>query len=156
MNDAGYRILADYIRALADRMGLRDWTFMLEREPSAEGTYASVSVATGRRIAKIRVQTEFRGATADAQRNAIVHELIHVPFERAAEVLREDAMKVLDQGAYDVLDNTFRRQMEYGTDALATAIDRFYPHIDWGECEASPSIFLIPPGDTVEVADAAA
>ena len=44
MTDDAYRVLVNYIRDIADKVGLKDWQFDLSREPAKNGVIASVEV----------------------------------------------------------------------------------------------------------------
>lgn len=134
------RILADYLRAIADEMGLRDWDVRLEDEPCEPGNAATCKLTFGRKLAKVYVEKDFRSAqTPEEQRDTIVHELVHCHFESMASMVRCDLERVLGRPMDDVFFNGFERQFEYGVDAVAVAgaLARHLPLISW---EESPSV----------------
>lgn len=129
--------LCRYLRWVADELGLRDWTLTLKDEPSDDDCFASVLPTDGRYTAAISVCRDFRSLSPEKQRNAIVHELLHIPYASAADVVRLDLQDTLGSNAYWPIFRTFHRLMEYATDGLASAIDKHYPLIEWPEPEAA-------------------
>lgn len=125
------RVLAEYIRTTADRLGLRDWTFELQHEPCDDDALASVHPCEGRKVATICVAHDFRERKPAEQRQTIVHELIHCHHASASDIIRLDLVKQLSQSTYDVVFFGFRRQMEYMVDGIAEGIAHHFPMIEW-------------------------
>lgn len=126
------RVLADYIRTTADEMGLRDWEIRLEDDPASEGCCASVRATYGRKLAKVYVEKDFKTAqTPEEQRDTIVHELIHLHFESMSNMVRCDLERIIGQPTDHVFFNGFERQFEYGVDAMAGALAKHLPLIEW-------------------------
>lgn len=125
------KVLAKYIRATADSLGLRDWTFELQHDPCDDEALASVHPCEGRRVATICVCGDFRSRKRAEQRQTIVHELLHCHHAAASDIIRVDLVKQLSQSTYDVVFFGFRRQMEYMVDAVAEAIAGHFPLIEW-------------------------
>lgn len=134
MNEREQGILVGYIRDVADRLRLSEWTFTLSpTPPDRDDSYACVLGTEGRRHATIRVCADFRSLSPDAQRNTIVHELMHCHHDAATDVIRLTLPKLLPQHTYEAVWEPFRQQFEYMTDLLAAAFDRHMPYIDWGD-----------------------
>jgi hypothetical protein len=126
------RALADYIRTIADEMGLRDWDVQLEPEPCGDGNAAHMRATFGRKLAKISVEKDFKTAqTPEEQRDSIVHELVHCHFESMASMVRCDLERIVGQPTDQVFFNGFERQFEYGVDAMACALAKHLPLISW-------------------------
>lgn len=120
------RYWGDYLRDLADRLGLRDWTPFVYEDPAAEGCIAQVQSTYGRKRFKIRFQVGFDRLDPEEQRQTCIHELIHVHF--AAYSLVEDEVRQTQdkQWLHRYLD-VQHLHMEYAVDALADAIAPFMP-----------------------------
>ena len=125
------KALIAYVRETADNIGLRDWEIRLSGEPATEGKAASVQAAFGRKFARILVGKNFRNESPEDQRDTIVHELIHLHLEPAADMVYRDLEKILGRPADAVFTNGFDRQLEYAIDGLAGAISPSLPVIDW-------------------------
>jgi hypothetical protein len=64
--------LAAYIRALADQMGMKDWTYTLADLPVDDGdTVADCLVTYGMRDARIRVRKNFADLEPSSQRHVL-------------------------------------------------------------------------------------
>lgn len=125
------KALVTYIRSTADQVGLKDWEVVLSDEPAAEGKAASVQAAFGRKFARILIGKGFRGEAPEDQRDTIMHELVHLHLEPAADMVYRDLEKILGRPADAVFTNGFDRQLEYGIDALAGALAPHLPLIEW-------------------------
>lgn len=125
------KVLAGYVRWMANELGLRDWSFKLVYDHEDDDAYATCDPCIGRRFATITFRSDFRDLEPDDQRECVVHELIHCHHIGATDIIRLDLLKPLGQETYDVLLAGFKRQIEYMTDGLASAIARKYPHIHW-------------------------
>ncbi len=129
-----FEVLERYIQAIAQRMGLRDWEIVVRNEAATRGK-AQCQAIVGRKVAIIRVGHDFMDWSADDQRHAVVHELVHPHFENAWNVveLDLDESRALSQQAFDLMYKTFTRQMEYGVDGIAAVIAPHMPHIEWSD-----------------------
>jgi hypothetical protein len=125
------KALIAYIRETADAVGLRDWEIRLSSERAADGKAASVQAAFGRKFARILIGKDFSDESPEDQRDTIVHELIHLHLEPAADMVYGDLEKILGRPADAVFTNGFDRQLEYAIDALASALAPHLPLIDW-------------------------
>lgn len=126
MTPKQHRSLARYMAQIAVEMGLRDWTFNYHIEPCEDTALATVDTIYGRKIANVHVCADFAEQTPEAQRNAIVHELIHVHFAQERQAV-EDGLKVLGGVLGGIAHDAYRLGHEYGVDGLAEAIAPHYP-----------------------------
>jgi hypothetical protein len=123
-----------YVRDLADRMGLRDWTLRVDlTEPDAPDRRdeqrwgASAHPLPGRKYAIITLGTSVSEADPDEQRQTIVHELVHLHFGALVDQLRNDLDDFIPPAAFGVFDASATRNLEYGVDALAVVIAEHMP-----------------------------
>ncbi len=140
MTDAEWKELGRYIRWCANEIGLRDWTLELYRDPPRqrsnsgdEEVHANVCVTAGRQLAIIRVAANFRTLTPEVQRNAVIHELLHCHLDQTWRVIGEDlyGSELLTPGQYRLLKSSFVRAEENATDAIATAVAKHFPLVEW-------------------------
>lgn len=125
------KALIRYIRWMANELGLRDWTLRFDWEPCEEDCLAAVFPCEQRKLATIQFSERFLDLAPEQQRNAVIHELLHCHHVGASDMVRLDLLKHLAQSTYDVFWGGFKRQIEYMTDGIATAIEDKYPLIDW-------------------------
>jgi hypothetical protein len=138
MTEQEWTILGEYIRWVANEMGLRDWWIHLAKEPpEGEDADASIFPTQGRKHAVIHVCRGFRELLPDVQRQVIVHELIHCHLAAAEDVIRLDlcATAILGQAVYDMTWSTFKRSVEYAVDGMADAWAEKLPLIEWEKVE---------------------
>ena len=120
------RSFAKYVAGIAKDMGLADWTLNFPPDPCDEPALAEVDTTYGRRIATIRVCADFAHQSPETQRNAVIHELIHVHFAHERQAVF-DVLGLLGHEARDLATSSYRLGHEYGVDALADAIAPHYP-----------------------------
>lgn len=134
MTKADWDALARYVRWVANEVGLRDWFLWLDHEPcgrlgadlDGHGSMAECEASKGRKHLRIRVCKDFREALlAEAQRQTIVHELLHAHFA---------AMRQYVADAYP--DNpaaweAFNTLLEFGVDAVAEEWSKNLPLVKW-------------------------
>jgi hypothetical protein len=116
-----------YIRTLADRLGLRDWTITLCDEPADSDAWASIKPIEGRKLAELHLCKDWYTLKPETKRHALVHELIHCTHAGAADMVRLDLPRWMGQAAYDVFFGGWRRQMEYMVDGLAEVLGPLMP-----------------------------
>ena len=121
--------VADYIGKIADELGLMDWEIALETEAAPDDCYAMVDSHTQRRRASIKLCRDFFSLPPETQRMAMVHELIHCHLENATNVLKVDMCKasIMTQQMYDLIWNSYYRQMELAVDGITMAIKGKFP-----------------------------
>lgn len=132
MTPKQYRSLARYMAVIANEFGLRDWDVTLHAEEPGDGNdggdaLASVECVYGRRKAHIRVASAFDEVTPEEQRNAVLHELIHIHTEPMRALLRTTLPKIMGLPAFETFWPAFTQADEHATDAIAAAIGDKYP-----------------------------
>ncbi len=125
------RALGRYVRWIADAMELRDWTIHLADAPCDPEYSAKVELTEGRKHATISFNPRFREGAAEDQRQTIVHELVHCHFALPWRMVQTDLLQPLGQETYSIFCDSFRRTLEYGVDAVADAIAKHMPLIEW-------------------------
>jgi len=126
--------IADYVRDLADRMQLCDWSLSISLDPDDEpddgvddarcGTFQGT---LGRRHGAIWLNPEWwAGATPEERRQTCVHELIHAHEHGAREIVIH-TVSLLPARTAEVLQAIYDVQAEYAIDALADVIARSMP-----------------------------
>lgn len=123
MTDPRRQAWAPYIREVADRLRLRDWTI----EVSDEGTdrpytNALICVSHQRKYADLYLSDGFLDLTPERQRHCVVHELLHCHFGHADQWVRHK----IDGDA----EEAYTRMFEVGIDGLADAIAPLMPMPD--------------------------
>ena len=126
------KTLESYVRWVADEIGLRDWTFHMDWDnPADEDDAASVWWPDGQKNARIRWNARFMEYRPELQRRYVVHELVHCHFSAMQDTVENDLTPHLSRPTYDLYSRGFRRQLELGVDAVADALARRLPLIDW-------------------------
>ena len=134
MNDA----LADYVREVADRMYLRDWTLFTSDDPESEpeggidGEHgernACIECTFGRRAASVWLNPDYwRDGAPEDRRQTVVHELIHAHMHGAREVVANATVGKYPTSTAHTLMAIFDVQMEYAVDTLADIIAPLMP-----------------------------
>jgi hypothetical protein len=108
-----------YYQALAARMRLGGWTFIISDEGPEGDALASINCWYGRFGATVRLSDNFLNETEEEQRYICVHELVHVWFAHADELVSDE----LPKGAKDA----WTLASEYGVDAAAQTLAPFMP-----------------------------
>jgi len=128
MTAAERKRLARYIRTVANTLGLHDWRLDIqEDEPDTKEAWASVSCTYGRRIAQMWLSHGFELLDPAEQRHVIVHELLHIHFDRALSLAESSLPGLLGVGAYSVYLASLRENLEHGVDAVADALAPAFP-----------------------------
>lgn len=127
--------LQAYVRDLADRLGLRDWTIRIDKEPASDGACAEIQCLSGQKRAILALGKNFytpedcdtAGEIADWQRHTLVHELVHCHLASARQSV-EDALDALAKPkASDAVFVSIDLQLEYATDAVADVVAPLMP-----------------------------
>jgi len=132
MNEYEFACLCTYVRAMADEVGLRDWTFTIMREPAkGDDLGAEITVTYGRRHANVSVCRDWNSLPDHERRHIVVHELLHcftnAPHMRT-EVMLED---LVGAAVWPVVEASLRMDMEHVTDAIASALAKHLPLPEW-------------------------
>lgn len=130
------KVLSEYVRWVADVIGLRDWTFELLPSEALEDTdggktLASCATADGRRFAVIRFDRGFKDTSPTDQRDTVVHELVHCHLSNLQWQFENDLKVHLAPHVFMALNASFERNVELAVDALAGAIAKHLPLIQW-------------------------
>jgi hypothetical protein len=126
-SQATRKALVIYCRTIADALGLRDWTLILDYDtPALVDEHARIDCTYGRRRATINWGASFWQQSRSDQRNTIIHELLHIHLDQPAAVVR-DIEQQLGTFAFSVFNDNHHRETEIAVDALATAIAGRFP-----------------------------
>lgn len=125
------RKVGAYARDLADRLGLRDWTFRFAHEPLAsdDSAQACIFVTYGRKDATVMLRRDFLRMPRSEQRSLLIHELLHCHLDAIEVVLRRGGAvgDVLGDTVGDMVRDTVHTAVEHATDAIASEIAKHYP-----------------------------
>jgi hypothetical protein len=120
--------LAALLRIYGDQLALRDWEFQVAHgEPTREGAMAEIEMASGRRIARVRVSLAWEDLERDEQRHALAHELVHPHARDFVESVLAAAHQEFGGAAYRMFAATVERELERMVDALAVAVGPVLP-----------------------------
>ena len=133
MNAKQRAIVEDYIQKAAKILRLQDWNIHLSHTPADNGENGRVQNLDGRKYATIYLASEFPEFKPEVQRHTIAHELVHLHFFSACDMVRADLVTQLSQNTYNVFWDGFVRQLEYGVDGVADAFTALLPDIEWGK-----------------------
>ncbi len=106
--------LGPYVRDLADRILLKDWTIILPDQVADQDNKAEIYVVAGQHHATIYLGYDFFEKDPEERRLILCHELIHCHFDRAARVAEGEMKKSRKRD--------FRMMVEYGVDDMARVI----------------------------------
>lgn len=122
MTDPRRQAFAPYVRDLADRLRLRDWTVVVkDDEPEDKDSHASIHCVYGRKRALLRLSDDFLGDDPEDQRHTVVHELLHCHLDDAY-------WYAIDRiGGDAAARQAFDRFAEKAVDGLADAIAPLMP-----------------------------
>lgn len=122
--------LADYVRATADELELRDWTFNVQKVPHADDdTFAETVVAFAQKRATITLCKDWPEIDEPKRRRIVAHELTHCHLDHGFRYL-EDTLEVLvGAAASRAIINAAHVHLEIAVDAIAEAIARHLPPI---------------------------
>ena len=133
MKPEDWEVLTDYIRARADDLALRDWTFVVRHDPPTEqAALAETTPIEGRRHAALRFCVEFRELTDDEQRHVVVHELLHCHLGQLQHLVDSSSQlrRTLGEHGAGIL-GPIALAIEYAVDGISDGIAGHYPHIAW-------------------------
>lgn len=140
MTKKRFHELGVYARALADEMGLRDWTFVtLDQEPETPPEYngtdfraeATCTPTPGQHTAVLRFRSDFDENRLEDIRNTVVHELLHCHMQAMHEMCRSVLLNEISQSTYNVFMGGFDMNWEYAIDGISRAWAAKLPLIQW-------------------------
>lgn len=132
LKKADFEEISTYLRACADLMELRDWTFNLAyEEPKDDKSGAAIECIYGRKWADVFIRGDAPERPIEEFRQTIAHELVHCHLIVMWQMVQTDLLPHLGQTAYDLYCDAFRRGMEYAVEALSESIAPRLPLIQW-------------------------
>lgn len=117
--DKAQNWLPGYLRAVADKMDLRDWEFELQAVGADDNTLAGIKRFYGQRKAAIRIGERFWARDRVAQRLTVIHEMLHCHHAAPDEWIAGH-LKGPEYEAWEFM-------MEYSIDAVAVVVAPFMP-----------------------------
>ena len=119
--------LGQYVRDIADQMGLRDWTVnMMHGEPANVKAGADCQVVFGQKVVDIRFRHDWHEMPPEDLRWLVAHELVHCHLwtmsQRVCDL--ESTMGVMVWGVFDA---AFTDALEHATDGIAREWSRHLP-----------------------------
>lgn len=130
-NAASRLLVEEYVTQVKDMMGLRDWTILLDKSPSREGTCATIEPMEGQKRAVLALSSSFLRETPDHQRHTIVHELVHCHLAPMMKQVEATSDATLSRAASTVFWVAFMQNLEYTTDGVADAMAPLLPLPSW-------------------------
>lgn len=119
--------LGEYLRELADRMGLRDWTINLMHDtPDNPQHAACIEVRYGRKVANISFEEHWAGNDPETLRATCVHELLHCHINQVRHPV-DNIQSAIGQTLYATTYDALTDYIEHATDAIATEWARTLP-----------------------------
>lgn len=119
--------LGEYIRDLADLMGLRDWYISMKQgDPEDQIHGAECDVRYGQKCAEIAFRSDWVEWDADEVRWLAVHELLHCHMEPMRWAVNNTKFTVGDS-AFNVIGNSFLDAMELALDGIAREWSKTLP-----------------------------
>lgn len=139
MTEAEWKVAEDYVRVIANMIGLRDWSYSVDREPPREGAEAEIFCLHGRKLAAIRFAWNFRTKPMRDQKETVVHELLHCHtsgMDYTTEMLKD----MLHPDAWKMFQQSFTMQMEHCVEGICIPFAALLPDIPWpAEGEGDPA-----------------
>lgn len=119
--------LGQYLRRLADMMGLKDWKLAIGDTPPEEASMnACVELVFGRRVAVISFQDRWPSWTPEDLRQTCTHELLHCHFNQILWPVN-GITKHVGLMIYEPLYDAVNDRIEEGVDAVAEAWAKALP-----------------------------
>lgn len=119
--------ITPYFRQLADLMGLKDWTFALDKEPPESKTaFAAIHCWYGQRHAQVRVSESWATLTPEMFRKTMTHEAIHC-HTTTLEMPMANIRNHIGEMLYQAVSGTYDDALEYAVDAMAVAWSVWLP-----------------------------
>ena len=123
-----------YIRTLKDQLGLKDWEVTYDPNANiSEGCKGECTSAPNRKEGGICFVDSLWSDTPEFQREAFVHELIHMHTRDARNVGRDllyDS-RILGQGTYQAVFYALDTALERAVDGIAHSVAVFLPLPPW-------------------------
>jgi hypothetical protein len=114
--------LGAYLALAAGVLRLDGWTVTVAAEPADDDAVAQIDAPWAQRRAVVRIGAEFWRSGPEDQRDALVHELLHLVVMPAWQLIDELLDDELSARAARVAWLGFTQHMEYSIDQLAAVI----------------------------------
>lgn len=119
--DGDLHRLGNYVRAMADEMGLRDWYLHIPADQPTDMTHgAECDVTYGQKVATITFRDDWPTWGADRLRSLVTHELIHCHTWEMEQRIA-DLRDTLGGPTYELYSLGFRHAHERAVDGIARA-----------------------------------
>lgn len=136
MSEKDWKILEDYVRWVANEVGLKDWKVNVLRELPEKADHAGeCDCLFGRKIANITFHKNFRSDRPEQQRQTVVHELLHCHFAAAESTVYNMGFKsgLLTDMQREAIYGSYMQAHEYGIDGVAVALACTFDPIPWSK-----------------------
>jgi hypothetical protein len=127
MNKQERKAWKKYIRQVADLMHLKDWKFVLDKEPANPNNGAEMDSVFGRKEVHIRLSPTWAAFTPKQQRYYVVHEITHTYFEPMDHHLCGKMKRAMSTTDLEAWHEDYMLPFEYGIDDSARTIARGMP-----------------------------
>lgn len=137
--DSDCDYIGPYLRFLADRVGLRDWTIdVADSPPEDESLAATAAIPQSRKWITIAFATSWMNEREEAFRQTCVHELLHAHFEDIWHPLNTIQGYIGEQ-LYIPAYEGMQLHIEHAIDAIADEWSRLLPlPSEWLELATEP------------------
>lgn len=121
-------ILQRYIWEIRDILGLSHWDVYLSRDYAEDTAQASVHPLFGRHIAAIYINRLWFTYSPEDQRNAMVHEMLHIVHNSQTDIVRVGYSQVIKNKLIrNAMWSMFENQTELMVDHLANHLAPLMP-----------------------------
>jgi hypothetical protein len=127
MKDDFHAYFTGYVREIADRLGRKDWAFLLDRRAPQNDALAETNVTYGVASSMIRFSTQFPSLSLEEQREIVVHEILHAHHDRIDTHIFHAIEANGSTALLTMLRKCVSNDIEMIVDALATAIAPLFP-----------------------------
>lgn len=126
-------VLADAARVYADQLGLRNHTVEIRPDPPGDpAALMECAIPAGRDHIVLRAREDFQFQSADEQRHALTHELVHVHVVVLEERVHRELATEIGGMAWRIFWSAYQGDVETLVDRLAGLLAPQMPEIDWG------------------------
>ncbi|WP_108665160.1 hypothetical protein [Euzebya rosea] len=112
------QVLRTYLPYLMQELGLERWTIDVRPAAARDGATAHIDVTYATWYAELHIAADWSDYTAEAQRNTLVHELLHILHHPLTSYVDE----LLDAHGSAPMREVIRTQVEAMVDRLAGII----------------------------------
>lgn len=117
--------ITEVVAHYRDLLHLANWVIDISDEPPADDCMADIAPVYGQRVAVLRIDPQWPTWDAATLHATVVHELLHLHVEHAAQVA-EDAAAAVAGAAGPVVRAAVNLALEYAVDGIAVAVT---PHL---------------------------